>query len=483
MADDVRNKKRAATSPKVASRCQLPASAVEQVVDPKRFHDKRFAVLKASVAFVEEAPGELRRHESDRQRSPRCYWPEDAIRNGSGSCTHLHCGAGCEGVSSEHKVSGQISSQRRKNSSSQVRNCGGTIPLQYPQGALASRDSRRILYAISDSEANMKALVQCALLTCVAISISSLMGCSRHDNSERYILVTVNSKLPYWQTARAGLERAAAQYGVKSDVRGPDTYDPDAEVQEFRGAVALKPAGILVSVADAGKMKPAIDEAMSAGIPVITIDSDAPDSKRLYFIGTNNLQAGEMGGQRVVDKLHGKGNVVFYTMPQPNLEQRLKGYKDVFADHPGIKIVEVFNIKGDSGNAFDRTTHYLADKNAEKIDAFICLEASAGKDVAEALRRQNATDRLVMAMDVDEATLDLIKSGTIDATIGQKPYTMAYYGLKCLDDLHHYPIDLKKDYSWDSFSPVPAFVDTGVSLVDKINVDVYLKARGDAQAK
>ena len=329
----------------------------------------------------------------------------------------------------------------------------------------------------------MKVFVRCAFLMVTAISVCFLMGCSRHDNSERYILVTVNSKLPYWQTARAGLEKAAAQYGVKSDIRGPDNYDPQAEVQEFRSAVALKPAGILVSVADAAQMKPAIDEAVSAGIPVITIDSDAPDSKRLYFIGTNNLQAGQMGGQRVVDKLHGKGNVVFYTMPQTNLEQRLKGYKDVFADHPGIKVVEVFNIKGDSGNAFDRTTHYLTDKSAERVDAFICLEASAGKDVAEALKRQNATDRLLIAMDVDEATLDLIKSGTIDATIAQKPYTMAYYGLKCLDDIHHYPIDLKKDYSWDSFSPLPAFVDTGVSLVDKMNVDVYLKARSEAQAK
>ncbi len=329
----------------------------------------------------------------------------------------------------------------------------------------------------------MRAVVKCTLLITIVIPLSFLLGCSRHDNSERYILVTVNSKLPYWQTARAGLEKAAALYGVKSDVRGPDSYDPQAEVQEFRGAVALKPAGILVSVADTGLMKPVIDEAVNAGIPVITIDSDAPDSKRLYFIGTNNLEAGRMGGQRVVDKLHGKGNVVFYTMPQTNMEQRLKGYKDVFAEHPGIKVVEVFNIKGDSGNAFDRTMHYLGDKSAEKIDAFICLEASSGKDVAEALKRENATDRLVMAMDVDQATLDLIKAGTIDATISQKPYTMAFYGLKCLDDIHHYPIDLKKDFSSDSFAPVPAFVDTGVSLVDKSNVDVYLKARSEAQAK
>jgi ribose transport system substrate-binding protein len=329
----------------------------------------------------------------------------------------------------------------------------------------------------------MKLYVRIVVLVALAVTMSLLVGCSRHDNNERYILVTVNSKLPYWQTAAAGLAKAAAQYGVKMDVRGPDTYDTQAEVKEFRDAVALKPAGILVSVADSGLMQAPINEAIEAGVPVITIDADAPASKRLYFIGTNNLQAGRLGGQRVLDKLHGKGNVVFFTMPQTNMDERLKGYKDVFADHPAIKVVEVFNIKGDAGNAFDRTQHWLTEKGVDHIDAFVCLEASSGKDVAEAVRRNNATDRLIVAMDTDEATLNLVKSGLIDSTVAQKPYTMAYYGLKQLDDIHHYPVDLKKEYGADSFSPFPRFVDTGVSLVDKVNVDLYLQGRQEAQSK
>jgi len=329
----------------------------------------------------------------------------------------------------------------------------------------------------------MKRLTQVFLVASVAVSISLLSGCSRHDNNERYILVTVLTKLPYWQTAAAGLAKAGAQYGVKVDVRGPETFDVQAQVKEFRDAMALKPAGILVSVADTAAMQPVINEAIEAGIPVITIDADAPASKRLYFIGTNNLQVGRMGGQRVVEKLHGKGNVVFYKFPQTNLDERLKGYKDVFADHPAIKVVEVFNTNGESGNAFDRTQHWLTEKGVEHIDAFICLDSSAGKDVAEAVRRNNATDRLIIAMDTEEATLNLIKSGMIDSTIAQKPFTMAFYGLKALDDIHHYPVDLKRDFAADSFSPFPRFVDTGVSLVDKVNVDLYIRGLQEAQSK
>ena len=108
----------------------------------------------------------------------------------------------------------------------------------------------------------MKPLTRVLMLVLVGGTMSLLVGCSRHDNNERYILVTVLSKLPYWQTAAAGLNKAGAQYGVKTDVRGPDTFDPQAEVKEFRDAMALKPAGILVSVADTALMQPVINEAI-----------------------------------------------------------------------------------------------------------------------------------------------------------------------------------------------------------------------------
>lgn len=320
-------------------------------------------------------------------------------------------------------------------------------------------------------------------LALLGLALCFLAGCSRHANDEKYILVAVNTKVGYWQSAQAGLTKAADQYQVKWDVRGPDNYDPQAEVQEFRSAAALKPAGLMVSVADAKLMQPAIDEAINAGIPVITIDSDAPESKRLYFIGTNNLNVGTLGGKRLAEKLHGKGNVVFFTMPQPNLEERLKGYKDVLSNYPGIKIVEVVNINGDAGTAFDSAGHYGSLKDAQKIDAFVCLEATAPPRVAEALKRENVAGRLVIAMDVGEETLNLIKSGEIDATIAQKPFTMAFYGMKALDEIHHYPVDLKKDRSFDSFSPFPTFVDTGSTLVDKSNVDLYLKNREESNSK
>ena len=319
-----------------------------------------------------------------------------------------------------------------------------------------------------------------ALLTVV---LPLLAGCTRHSKNERYYLIASNTAVPYWKSAAAGLAAAGAEYGVTVDTRGPASFNPQEEVDAFKEAVASKPSGILVSVANSSQLAPEINAAIAAGIPVITIDSDSPESKRLYFIGTNNFEAGKLGGRRLVSRLNEKGNVVFFTNPgQPNLEERLKGYQDILEDYKGIKTVEVFDIKADPGTALDQATAYLARTGPAKIDAFVCLESRSGVNVAEAFKRRGVTDRVLITMDADTDTLQLVGDGTIDSTIAQKPYTMAYLGLKALDEVHHYPPKpLGEDYFLDPNSPFPVFVDTGVALIDKTNLDPILRKRMASQ--
>jgi ribose transport system substrate-binding protein len=118
-----------------------------------------------------------------------------------------------------------------------------------------------------------------------------------------------------------------------------------------------------------------------------------------------------------------------------------------------------------------------------KVDALVCLTSIAGPEVAEVLGRKNATGKLVVAMDTDQRTLEGIQKGLITATIGQKPFTMAYLGIKLLDDLYHHPIgSLTVNWVQDSFSPIPTFVDTGATVIDKSNVESFIKARASATA-
>lgn len=310
-----------------------------------------------------------------------------------------------------------------------------------------------------------------------AASISFLTSCAApyHAVNEKYFLVTANKKVPYWQTAWQGFSQSASEMKVKIEMDGPDNYDPQAEHNDFQRILGEKPTGILVSASDAKLLSPDIDTAMGRGVPVITIDADAPSSHRLFFVGTDNYNAGRLGGQQTAKLLNGKGNVVIFTIPnQANLDERLHGYQSMFENYPGIKVTQTIDMKGDPNIAFD-TTRQIIDSKA-KVNAFVCLEAIACPEVGEILDRNNMDGKVtVVAMDTDPRTLDWIQKGVISATIAQKPYTMAYFGLRLIDEVHHHPPQpLISNWAQNSFSPIPTFVDTGTFLVDKSNVGSLL---------
>ena len=315
-----------------------------------------------------------------------------------------------------------------------------------------------------------------------ALGVAFSLSCgAAHDSDEYYVLVSANLQVPYWKAAGAGFNHAATDFKVRADFTGPQTFDPKAKRDAFDQAVQKKATGILLDVTDAGLLKDSIDKAIAAGIPVITVDSDAPASKRLFFIGTNNYAAGVTGGQRLAQELKNKGNVVVFTNPdQPNMQERLAGYKAALARSPDIKITRVVDIQGDPRIAFDTATERVG-KERDKVDGFVCLEAQSGKEVAGVLNSYHVTGKTIMAMDTDPETLDWIQKGLIAATIAQKPYTMAFVGMQMLDNLyHHKPSSLDKDWSKDSYSPIPTFVDTGSALIDKSNVAAFVQAGKEA---
>ena len=301
---------------------------------------------------------------------------------------------------------------------------------------------------------------------------------SYHQKEERYVFVTTNVNLPYWQEAEAGFQDAAKWLGVKVEFSGPEKFSPEEELAAFQKAVSEKPSGILLSASRVDLFKDAIDGAIAQGIPVICIDSDAPNSKRVTFIGTDNFRAGMESGKRMSDLLKGQGRIVIVSIPgQNNLDERVRGVNEALKKSPGIKVAQTIDDKGDPRSANDQISTLLAKTSKEKIDGIICLEASGGSGAAEALHRLDQTGKIpIVAFDKDPETLDFVEKGAIAATIAQKPYVMSYYGLKFLDDLHHNAVHEFKEWNTAPAAPIPTFVDTGTAVVDKSNLKAFRDA-------
>ena len=317
-----------------------------------------------------------------------------------------------------------------------------------------------------------------AAILAMGISLASCGTESYHQKEERYVFVTTNVKLPYWEEAEAGFEDASKWLGVKVEFSGPEKFSPEEELAAFQKAVSEKPSGILLSAARVDLFKDAIDGAISQGIPVICIDSDAPGSKRLLFIGTDNFRAGMESGRRMGDLLKGQGRVAIVSIPgQFNLDERVRGVNEALKKFPGIKVAQTIDDKGDPRSANDQISVLLAKTSKDKVDGIICLEASGGSGAAEALHRLDLTGKVpIVAFDKDPETLDFVEKGAIAATIAQKPYVMSYYGLKFLDDLHHNAVHEFKDWTTAPVAPMPTFVDTGTAVVDKSNLKAFRDA-------
>ncbi|MGH9433450.1 MAG: substrate-binding domain-containing protein [Terriglobia bacterium] len=320
-----------------------------------------------------------------------------------------------------------------------------------------------------------------------AVPFSILIGlvlacfaCERsfHSENERYVFVAFDASLPYWQEALNGFKDAGRVLGVKVDEVGPTAYSPQDELAAFKQAAASNPSGILVSPSQAGLFNTAINDAVAKGIPVICADSDAPDSRRLMFIGTDNLRAGQESAKHLAALLHGQGDIVIITVPgQTNLEDRLKGAQQVLQGYPKIKVLQTLDDKGDPGVANDEVSSLL-DQKKEKIDGFLCLEASGGPGAAETLHRLSLKGKIVIVgMDKSPETLDWISRGVISGAIAQKPYTMAFYALRFLDDLHHNVVHQFKDWRTAPASPLPSGVDTGTAWIDSSNVKAFIAAQ------
>src|SRR3981189_3304902 len=147
-----------------------------------------------------------------------------------------------------------------------------------------------------------------------------------HEENERYVFVATNINLPYWQEAQAGVLDAAKGLRGKNELTGPTTYDPNGEIGMFRQVVEQNPAGICLSAARPEVFQADIDKAVAQGIPVICVDADVPNSKRILTVGTDNFKAGRESMKRMAALISGRGNIVVVTIPgQGNLDDRLAG--------------------------------------------------------------------------------------------------------------------------------------------------------------
>lgn len=170
------------------------------------------------------------------------------------------------------------------------------------------------------------------------------------DKELKIALIAKSSTNPVFLSARTGAEAAARELSethgisIRIDWRTPPTEDGQVQAQRIAQAVNEGAHAILISCSDAAKVTGAINDAVARGVPVMTFDSDAAESKRFAYYGVDDIATGERVMVELAKLLGGKGSVAILAGNQnaPNLRKRTEGVRKEAARHAGIKIVGTF---------------------------------------------------------------------------------------------------------------------------------------------
>ena len=289
-----------------------------------------------------------------------------------------------------------------------------------------------------------------------------------------YKMVVFLRGIEFWNWAYAGMHDAARSVGpdIKVELVGPENWDSTREAITISDLAEKRVNGILLTAGNSHTLDPAINKAVEAGIPVVTFDSDAPQSKRLGFIGSNNYSMGLMAGETMAQWLQGLGGAIGVCNNEGtfHLEERLRGFRDgVEKVAPGT-VIHVLDDHGDQ-KASERNFKVLLTTHPE-IRGLFGTHGEAGPAAAKAVRDMNLQSKVqILAFDFGKPVLDLIGKGEIRGTVAQNPYLMGYYGFLMMYGASNPQQGATAVPGLYGFSPVPPLIDTGSRILGKDDIE------------
>ena len=296
------------------------------------------------------------------------------------------------------------------------------------------------------------------------------------------IAYITNGVDPFWNTAAAGVKAGAKEFNADAEVHMPAKGIVDQK-RIVEGLLAGSIDGIAISPIDAKNQVDLINEACNV-TKVITHDSDAPDSKRLCFVGMNNYNAGREAGKLVKEAIPNGGKVMLFVgrLEQLNAQQRRQGIIDELLDRPAQALSKMtFDppgkaLAGSKYSVLDTRTdnfdYARAKANAEDaisstpdLACMVGLFAYNSPKCLEAVKEAGKTGQIkVVAFDEQAPTLQGITDGQIHGTVSQQPYKYGYESVRILAGL------ARGD---NSVLPKDGFLEVPIVQVRKDNVATF----------
>ena len=303
------------------------------------------------------------------------------------------------------------------------------------------------------------------------VVIAALAVGAAHAADKKKLAFVVNGASDFWKIAEAGVKKAQSELpNYEMSLKYPEQSAAAIQQRLMDDLVAAGTNAIMVSAVDPKTSTEALNR-IASQVPLFTTDSDAPDSKRIAYIGSSNVELGKDAGGLMKKALPDGGKCMgFVGLPgADNARERIEGIKEAIK---GSK-VELLDVRGDD---IDQTR---AKRNVEdtlaanpNINCMVGIYSYNTPRIYEVLKEAGQLGKIkIIGFDEDPITLGGVREGTIVGTVVQNPYEWGYKGMK-----------LMAAYLEGDKSGIPAngLIIVPGQVIEKANVDKFeaeLKAR------
>lgn len=285
------------------------------------------------------------------------------------------------------------------------------------------------------------------------------------DKALRITFVLPQAANEIWGVAKQGFEDGCKAYGVEAIVVAPTKPNDINEMNALvETAIAEGVDGVITQAVNPEGQAPALAKLDAAGIPYCLVNSDAPDSQRLAFIGTGS-ELGRIAGEAIVAEMKGEEIRVATALWAPSavlaiairdayygaFEKNQGGYKEMLLIDTQS---DQLKTTADYQNAFSANPDINVSINVCGFGA-----AAAAKAVKEAGKEGEV---LIVGIDDIQETLDGIEAGSIFATMTQNFYRMGYQ-----------PVQWLSEFQKEGKKPANVVNDSGTLVVTKENLKTY----------
>ncbi|WP_430250827.1 sugar-binding protein [Neorhizobium sp. DAR64860/K0K1] len=303
------------------------------------------------------------------------------------------------------------------------------------------------------------------------VAMATMVAMPAVAAEKKALAFVVNAASDFWKLAEAGVKAAQTELpDFELQFRYPTQGTAALQNALMDDLVAAGTDAIMISSADPKNSVDAFNR-IAAQVPLFTTDSDAPQSKRIAYLGSSNTQAGIQAGEIAVKALPKGGKCMGFVgfLGADNARERIDGFRQAVKG----KSIELVDVRGDDVD-FARARSNVDDVLAANPDitCMVGFYSYNPPKIYEALKAAGKLGNItVIAFDEDPITLGAVRQGQFAGTVVQDPYQWGYQGMK-----------LMAAYLEGDKSKVPAdgLIIVPTKVIDKANVDAFekqLKAR------